>query len=170
MGRVLAHKVGAPSTCWEVMWPGKSPFPPVDITAKYSNNFRFKVPGSMARERPNLADPDKCAHERPRPLAKIRLSTWTCCPRVETDVYRVISLLGMSNAPPHCVRNRDPWLKLFSQEEQNVTFIPNQYIRGTVTGWKIVSKPRKKSIRGRMTLRPWDARSNLLSLPAMRVI
>ena len=70
MGRRLAHKVGAPSTCWEVMWPGKSPFPHVDITAKYSNNFRFKVPGSMARERPNLADPDKCPHEHFKTLKR----------------------------------------------------------------------------------------------------
>jgi hypothetical protein len=42
----------------------------VDITAKYSNNFRFKVLGSMARERPNLADPDKCPHEHFKTLKR----------------------------------------------------------------------------------------------------
>ena len=46
---------------------GKPPSPPEDITSTCSNDFRFKVSGSMARERPDLADPDKCAHERPRP-------------------------------------------------------------------------------------------------------
>ena len=46
------------------------PFPVFDITAKYSNNFRFKVPGSMARERPNLADPDKCPHEHFKTLKR----------------------------------------------------------------------------------------------------
>ena len=40
----------------------------MDITAKYSNNFRFKVPGSMARERPNLAD--KCPHEHFKTLKR----------------------------------------------------------------------------------------------------
>ena len=112
----------------------KSPSPPVDITAACSNEFSVKGLGSVARERPNLADPDKCAHERPRPLAKIRLSTWTCCPRAETEVYRLILLPGMSNAPPPCVPNRDPWLKLFSLEGLFDTNIPIPYIRGTVTG------------------------------------
>ena len=42
----------------------------MDITAKYSNNFRFKVLGSMARERPNLADPDKCPHEHFKTLKR----------------------------------------------------------------------------------------------------
>jgi hypothetical protein len=88
----------------------------------------------MARERPNLADPDKCAHERPRPLAKIRLSTWTCCPRTETEVYWVISLLGMSNAPPPFVPNSYPFLKLFSQEGLFDTNIPIPYVRGVDSG------------------------------------
>ena len=43
MGRGSAHKVAAPSTCWEVKWPGKPTSPPVDNTSTSWNNFRFKV-------------------------------------------------------------------------------------------------------------------------------
>ena len=49
---------------------GKPPSPPVDNTSTCSNNFRFKVSGSMARERPNLADPDKCPHEHFKTLKR----------------------------------------------------------------------------------------------------
>ena len=55
-------------TIWVSLDKNSKPSSPtVDITAACSNSVRFKVSGSMARERPDLADPDKCAHERLRP-------------------------------------------------------------------------------------------------------
>ena len=92
---------------------GQHPFPPVDITAACSNNFRFKVSG---------------AHER-------------IC-------YRVISLLSMPKVPRPCVRNRDPWLKLFSQEEQNVTFFRNKIQTRHRDGLKNRRKVTKKNQLG----------------------
>ena len=47
MGLGSAHKFAAPSTCWEVKWPGKPPFLFVDSTSTSSNNFRFKVSGAL---------------------------------------------------------------------------------------------------------------------------
>ena len=88
----------------------------MDITAKYSNNFRFKVPGSMARERPNLADPDKCPHEHFKTLK-----------RKLFEYLAVMSTGGNGDLPGHitsqhcmlkvprpCVPKRDPWLYLRS--------------------------------------------------------
>ena len=86
----------------------------MDITAKYSNNFRFKVPGSMARERPNLADPDKCPHEHFKTLK-----------RKLFEYLAVMSTGGNGDLPGHftsqrvdgdrpCVPKRDPWLFLRS--------------------------------------------------------
>ena len=63
---------------------GKHPFPLVDITAACSNGFRFKVSGSMARERPDLAALRSCrcfalTHSRDRYFFSVDLRAPRTC-------------------------------------------------------------------------------------------
>ena len=128
---------------------GQTRFRPWTSRPRPKNNFRIKVSGSMRANVRILLIRTKCFSQSARDLdPKIIFRSWTCCPRAETEVYRVISLLSMPKVPRPCVRNRDPWLKLFSQEEQNITFFRNKIHTRHRDGLKNRRKVTKKNQLG----------------------